>query len=172
VVIDGRTSNWVWGVDPGTRKIACFGIDIESNETMYFAFETKKDSRWKELRAIRHRLSQLHVQSGVVFCEEPVLAGARNIRTTIGIAQTVGVAMSTGLPSYLVEVSTWKKQTVGKGNADKAGVSDWLRQEYEAYFRSCDGNQDIVDAAAIAVYGRDVVLRSPRSVDSGSCSPL
>jgi len=160
----------VWGVDPAARKLALFGINGEHHQVHIIT--TPKLGRGNELTRMRYQLEKLLGAEAdpIVFCEEPVVAGVRNLRSTILLAQTVGMVLALDVPVYLVPVSTWKKDTTGRGNADKSGVSEWLRLEYEQYFLSCDGNQDAVDAAAIAIHGINVLHRS--TVDSGSRSHL
>lgn len=161
----------IWGVDPGVRKVAVVGIDWHEH-IVTKNIEVRKAHRAMELGALSLALNKVLESdpNPILFCEEPVVAGARNIRTSLQIAQTVGVVLASTARSYLVPVSTWKIETVGKGNADKSAVMDWIRQDYPGYFAACDGNQDIADAAAIAIYGRGIVLRSP--VDPGSRSHL
>lgn len=148
------------------------GIDWHNSEMIARDIQVPKGPRGQELRGLSFVLQALLAQdeSPILFCEEAVVAGARNLRTSLQISQTVGVVLASTALSYLVPVSTWKIETVGKGNADKSSVMNWLRVGYSGYFASCDGNQDIADAAAIAIYGRDVYLRS--TVDPGSRSHL
>ena len=83
-----------------------------------------------------------------LYVEAPVVAGARNLQATIGIAETVGMVLSLGYPATLVPISTWKKAVVGSGNAKKEDV--------EAWYKSTGGTlkgQDFYDAAAIRAYG-------------------
>jgi hypothetical protein len=51
-------------------------------------------------------------------------------------------------------VSSWKKGTIGRGNATKDEVSAWLGEHHPKYARQCRGDQDLTDAAAIYLYGR------------------
>lgn len=83
-----------------------------------------------------------------LYVEAPVVAGARNIQSTIGIAETVGMVLSLGYPATLVAISTWKKVVVGKGNATKEEVAEW----YERTGGSLRG-QDFYDSSAICAYG-------------------
>lgn len=95
-----------------------------------------------------------------VFCEEPVVAGARNLRTSLKLAQSVG-AIVTGATEqtpkvYLVPVSKWKT-ICGSGSAGKPQVTGWLSSTHPAYAALCDGSQDLIDACCIALYGMSVV---------------
>ncbi len=86
----------------------------------------------------------------VVFCEEPLVAGRRNLRTALQMAQVVGAVMLAH-PTYLVPVSTWKKEVVGKGNASKEEVHEFLKDKPGYYYT--EGSQDLVDATCIRMYG-------------------
>lgn len=161
----------IYGVDPGCRKLALFGVELDGSRFVAKAWTAPTSSRGLEVSTLQGHLRRVvdRDPEAVIFCEDAIVAGARNLQTTIQLAHTVGMVLSQEPMTYLAPVGKWKKETTGNGSSDKQGVSDWLRLEYPEYFAACDGNQDIVDAAAIAVYGRGVVLRS---VDSRSRSNL
>lgn len=144
------------GCDPASKKIALFGIRENAHEK--FFCEVPKSTRWSEMQQMRSELvRQINIwrdYNPVLFCEEPVVAGRRNIRSTILIAETVGLILSLPIPVYIVPVSSWKKETVGNGAASKDAVSQWLMLAHPDYYQLCGGNGDLIDAAAIAVYGR------------------
>ena len=90
---------------------------------------------------------------GNVWVEAPVVAGARNLQSTIKVAQVTGLVHALVPNTHQVAVSSWKKSTVGKGNADKQSVREWLAREYPDLYAACT-SQDHVDAACIALHGR------------------
>ena len=104
------------------------------------------------------------------FYELPVL-GRGGFRSTMVQCFTSGAVQAAiherQCPSHPVNVSSWKKAVVGKGNADKRQVAEYLRLRWNAIYTAAAGNQDIYDATAIALYGR-------RFLASGmaSASPL
>jgi Holliday junction resolvasome RuvABC endonuclease subunit len=116
-------------------------------------YEVARDI-WRMLRAY----DSLDV---VIFIEEPVVAGARNIRSSLLIAQVVGgmIAMSgdTTQGIYLVPVATWKKVVIGSGNASKEEVTLWLNRVHPAYAADCAGEQDFADACCLALYGVRII---------------
>ena len=65
-----------------------------------------------------------------------------------------GVLHERECKTYKVNVSSWKKAVVGKGNADKEQVAEFLRLRWNALYESASGNQDVYDASCIALYGR------------------
>jgi len=91
------------------------------------------------------------------FYELPVL-GRGGVRSTMVQCFTSGAVQAAlherECPTYPVNVSTWKKAVVGKGNADKVQVAEHLRHRWNALYSSASGNQDVYDASSIAIYGR------------------
>ena len=91
------------------------------------------------------------------FYELPVL-GRGGVRSTMVQCFTSGAVQATlyerQCPTYPVNVSSWKKSVIGKGNADKGEVAEHLRLRWNALYQSASGNQDVYDASAIALYGR------------------
>ena len=91
------------------------------------------------------------------FYELPVL-GRGGVRSTMVQCFTSGSVQATlyerQCPTYPVNVSSWKKAVVGRGNADKGQVAEFLRLQWNALYQSASGNQDVYDAASIAIYGR------------------
>lgn len=118
-----------------------------------------KSTRSAELRQMRDQFEDVLKIGGdhTIFVEEPVLAGMRNIRTTILIAETVGMILSYSRSVYVVPVSSWKQKTVGDGHATKEMVEKWLEKDHPTYHRLCEHDSDLVDAAAICVYGQQVM---------------
>lgn len=93
----------------------------------------------------------------LVFLEAPVVAGARNIQSTIkqafinGIVQAVFV--KAGFTVELVPVSTWKLAVCGNGRADKTQVANSIRRQWAITHNAANGDQDLIDAAAVCLYG-------------------
>lgn len=149
----------IFGIDPAARSVAVFGTSGRHAPCWGVKLTTAKANRDRELKDLRRQLEEMvRFMAEAIFIEEPVVAGARNIRSTILIAETVGMVLAIpDVPIYLVEISTWKKLTVGKGNATKDDVSSWLSREHPDYAAICEGDQDLIDAGAINVYGRQIM---------------
>ncbi len=118
----------------------------------------KMETRSRELKALGKKFYGFFDQDDTVFVEEPPLAGSRNIRVFAALNQVFSVALCEAPNAYPVEVSTWKKQTTGKGNSTKDDVSRWLEEHHSPYSALC-GDQNLIDAACIAIYGRAVLSR-------------
>ena len=141
----------IWGVDLGVRSAYAAGLAGDQLYLECLVLKPKKHSRSQELRLLHEWATQF--LGARVFIEEPPLAGARNIRTFLGLAQASGVLLAaTG--GQLVPVDTWKLGAVGRGGVSKDLVSEWLLRSHPAHHGACGGNQNLVDATAIAHYGR------------------
>lgn len=135
----------VVGIDLGVRSIHV------STQECAVSITVDKSERSGELRKLFTKYMEMFdTYDTVAFIEEPLVAGPRNIRTALQMAQLAGALMSV-MPSYLVPVATWKKEVVGKGNATKDDVADYLRPLPE--FAYTDGSQDLIDATCIRMYG-------------------
>ena len=152
----------VGGVDLGLRKVHVFAVHDDDRIELFDVNLKRGARRDSELKEIYIKVSEYF--SGTTapfFIEEPVVAGARNIRVSLGIAQTAGaVAVAFRGAAYFVPVSTWKSRTVGKGNATKDQVKEWLSKEYVSYSVACEGTnspQDYADAACVAIYGNQML---------------
>jgi len=103
------------------------------------------------------------------FYELPVL-GRGGFRSTMVQCFTSGAVQAAiherKCPSHPVNVSTWKKTVVGRGNADKGQVAEHLRLRWNAVYSAAEGNQDIYDASAIALYGRQFLASGMASAGS------
>jgi Holliday junction resolvasome RuvABC endonuclease subunit len=69
-------------------------------------------------------------------------------KTIAALHRVVGACMSADRSMNMINVSTWKKATVGKGNASKDEVREWVAYNYGI---ERDPNQDVCDAIGIAV---------------------
>ena len=140
------------GIDLGGRKVDIVDID----RGFFLHHEVPKSERTIELGLMSRYLRSLEADGlleGTKWVEAPVVAGARNIQSTIAIAQTSGVVHASLSDTHQVAVASWKQRTVGNGHADKAAVKQWLADTHPDLFRYCR-SQDLIDAACIALYGR------------------
>ncbi len=101
-----------------------------------------------------------------VFVEEPLIGNNR--KYSLGIAMTYGAVLSAldevedtyPLKIFGVNVSEWKKQVIGKGNAGKDDVKNYITVVNSRYAALCDGDQDQYDAACVGLYGVLVAARA------------
>lgn len=142
----------VLGVDLGVRSIhvskpdECLSIVVGISE------------RWEEITDLASAYGEIldeieseYSDSTVVYLEEPVAAGVKNLRTFLSISQVSGAVLSQDVRTVLVPVTKWKKEVVGHGFARKDDVAFWLERNnpYDYVMPS----QDHVDATCIRLYG-------------------
>ena len=91
------------------------------------------------------------------YIEWPVL-GRGGFRSTMVQAFTSGAIQGAlherGCVTHGANVSSWKKSVVGKGNATKDDVRQSLRLGWPSLYATVGEDQDLCDAACVAVYGR------------------
>jgi len=162
-------NNIVIGIDPSATHIAF--VIFYPNET-WEVVAAKKLGKSGPESCCQARLLTLATidkarktwKDGIVHCfyELPVL-GRGGFRSTIVQCFTSGAVQGAiherECSSYTVNVSSWKKAVVGKGNADKSQVAEFLRLRWNALYTAAEGNQDIYDATAIALYGRQILAK-------------
>ena len=149
-----------WGIDIGSRKAALVRYD-GSQFSDFTITVPKLPTRGEELRRLVADISSLVTDDEGVFVEEPPYVNNR--RVFMSLAQTHGALLSALATdtrrAYGVSVSEWKKHTVGSGSASKNDVRLWLRRVHPGY-SSERGDQDIIDASCIAIYGHQLEERS------------
>jgi Holliday junction resolvasome RuvABC endonuclease subunit len=158
----------ILGIDPSSRKLACFVLEPERSWTKCLTVPTKLKDRPEVLGRLDEQLDELfsEVDFEAVFVEQP-LVGRGGAHATIVQAQVQGLVLAranlAGTPGvYTVNVKSWKKRVVGNGNSDKAAVTAWLEEAHPVLAAMAGGDQDLVDAACIALYGREVMERAAK----------
>jgi len=103
-------------------------------------------------------VSTVDGEEGLVFIEEPIV-GRGGVRSTMVQAYMSGAVQAAfvqcGCDVYMVNVSKWKREVIGRGNSTKEQVREFM----VAAGMPDDLSQDAYDAGAIAVYGARLVLR-------------
>lgn len=98
------------------------------------------------------------------FVEAPILGMTRDIQSTVKQATVSGgvqvALIEWGFGVHLVAPSSWKKAVIGKGNARKDEVGPIIEREWPGLWRAIHSDQDLLDAAALVLYGESVVTRS------------
>lgn len=145
----------VAGVDLGVHK-AALSIFQDGELTSVDHLELTGMNRSIELATIGLWVFGYTKVVDHVFIEKPLIG--RNTDISLQLAQTCGAVMAAHghLPGHdvrLVSNTSWKKEVVGSGNADKFVVRNWLEAYNSAYADLCGSNQDRVDAIAIGLYG-------------------
>ena len=157
------------GVDLGKSK-AAFSmfevIDGEAELAHVDALELGRTlPRTQSLAFLSHWVAKNTRTAEHVYVEEAIIG--RSTRNSLHVAQTVGAVLASMQQKHVYEVpvATWKKEVIGKGNADKSTVSAWLDETYPAYASLCRGNQDAIDAVCLGLYGVANEQRAGKLVD-------
>jgi Holliday junction resolvasome RuvABC endonuclease subunit len=143
-----------WGVDLGVRSLYVARLD-DGDLSLYSHHSLKihRQSRGAELQTLQEWLADT-LGDGQVWIEEPPLAGSRNLQTYLHLSQVSGVVGAvSGAQANYAPVSSWKKGTVGNGAAGKELVANWLRARFPRYHDLCGGDQNLIDATCIALWG-------------------
>lgn len=159
----------VIGVDPSSKSMAMAGMD----EGVPWAHKIKRPRglsddwpgtlMWFFEQLTDHSEWPWRYYPGplAVFVEQPLL-GRGGVRSTIKVSQAAAIpllaAVACGVDGvYEVNVQSWKKQVVGKGNASKDDVKAWLRVNHPERYAFTGGDQDLIDATCIYLYGESIV---------------
>jgi len=154
----------IYGIDANSKSVAitCWnGSEYIGRKFDVWERWAVESAPWFRRILIRYFGAMSLYSGDSVFLEQPVVAGARNIMSTIkqayisGIIQEViGVYEAT---CVLVPVPTWKAAATGRGNASKDQVKVAVRLHCEHYANKINGDEDLFDSAGICIYGRTVV---------------
>lgn len=150
------------GVDPASSKIALVAICGKEFIAKDYARLGKSGgvacaNAWKYTHQFVSELpwdvTQYELHS---FIEAP-LVGRGGVRSTMVQCFTSGAVQGAlseqGFTTQVANVSSWKKSVIGKGNATKPEVAEYIRCYHPKLFESARGNQDIIDASCIALFG-------------------
>ena len=152
----------ILGIDPSSVKLA-----IVSDRLLSVKYTLAKQSGpegcLEALRAMENLLVALPGRPGLAFIERPVV-GRGGVQSSIKQAMVSGVLQAAllefGWSVYLVHPSTWKTAIVGKPTAAKDEVARSLEDQWPEAHSLANGDQDLVDAAAICLYGVAIHART------------
>jgi len=121
-------------------------------------------AKWPECKPRHHdkedRTNRDDKLPVVAYVESPVV-GRGGVRSTMAQAFTSGAVQATlheaGIEVRMANVSHWKKVVVGMGNAVKADVHAMIARRWPHFSERAGTDDDLNDAAAIALYGMDEV---------------
>jgi Holliday junction resolvasome RuvABC endonuclease subunit len=155
----------VIGIDPASTKVAFVGMSLENNNQFVVKRHKKLGKSGGEACSNGRKVTldfvnQLKDGFGpskiFAFIESPIV-GRGGVRTTMVQCFTSGAIQGAlheqRIPTQAVNVSSWKKQVVGYGRASKEDVAEHLRLRWNDIFTKAEGDQDIYDAACIALFG-------------------
>ena len=178
-------NNIVMGLDTASSRLhyfCTFPLAGEGEGTQYGGFhaadKTSKDEQRQELYEMAHRLFGVLHETGSeehkkchIFCEEPL--ALKNGKTTRLLALAAGAIWAANLDYNIwwhwVDVASWKKAIVGRGNASKEDVANycWGNPAFQHEVKDPHIDQDIYDAWCLKVYGVQFVTLSDSVAKKG-----
>lgn len=156
----------VIAIDPSSRKLAAVVAKVGKEPTV--ETHTRKLPQDKPTACllafewVRNLVDMQGDTDVYVFVEMPVL-GRGGPGSTIPQAQING-ALLAGAQMVSAEVvpvnnARVKKSVIGKGNATKEDIRDWVKSAWPVLHAQIGKDQDLCDSAMIYVYGKGVVQR-------------
>jgi hypothetical protein len=155
----------IYGIDPSSKTIAVVkltddGVYVSSRKYVLMETAGVEAVGWAFKCWRRYCATNKIGKGDLVVIEGAVLAGARNIQSTIKIAYLngviQGVSRGTGATVVVVSIWEWKRTFTGSGGASKEDVA----AESSRRFPALGNDQDLHDAAGIAVHGCEAVDRA------------
>lgn len=147
------------GVDYGSHRIAVVHSHSTVNRTLRLPADDPTISR--QLLAEWLYGHVLITKPGIVAVESPIVGMSRNLQTGLNLAMMAGAlsaaAGAAGAQVVLVAPSAWKRQVVGRGNASKDEVAEWLEREQPVRHGRCGTDQDLIDATCISLYAASLL---------------
>jgi Holliday junction resolvasome RuvABC endonuclease subunit len=147
------------GCDPAGRRVALVWPEENRSACLHLKAHPKglraTDGWGPDARRIADWCHEVLKGVDTLWIERPIMGGSGSPLAAIRIAVTAGLvaAASTARLEFVFPV-VWKAAVVGKGNADKSAVAAWLAEHHPTLAKTCGGDQDLVDAACIALYGQ------------------
>lgn len=160
-------SEHVWGVDPAMAHLAFSFADVDSDAVEVETLITRTTEREGARLGLLDRQVRIYARQAAgryppacVWVEQP--SGrfhSPQLSYAVGVLQAA-LFEALACPVWTIPSSTWKRRTVGVGNATKPQVLAWVDRLGVAA-----GSQDEADAVAIACAGRAMLLS--RSWEAG-----
>lgn len=156
----------VIGIDPASSKLAMVALSSSGDFVSVYNPKMGKSggqscaNAMKTTRAFLESIPEEFGMISMAFIEAPIV-GRGGVKTTMvqcftsGAVQ--GVLHEEGISTQVANVSSWKKRVVGKGNATKEEVAEFLRLRWPSLYGHSKGNQDLIDASCIALYGQSII---------------
>jgi len=145
----------VFGIDVSTSKIAVAKIGHESYSVIEFISKSRSwETRLKHLypQFFEYVADNITSDDLVVIEDIPMVQNrASVIRLTHSVAMCRIVCIHHHIDCFGVNVSTWKKDVIGDGRADKDKIKSMAAKIFDKSVLKL--NQDLVDALCIAKWG-------------------
>jgi len=168
----------VIGIDPSSKKLALC-VSENGYDSELHTIDLPGGLYSATGAAYREVFSFLDFGGDLVIYMEAPLVGVGGVHSTVVQAQVGGAVMAAasnfGVPLKLVNVGHWKKTVIGKGNAKKPEIAEWVEKNCPEAYHLAEGDQDLIDAIAIHRYGvlherllaRKICARKTEKADQG-----
>ena len=138
----------------------CLGAEFADQQCIWTFRSRMQDADARRIDACHQfQLFAKAIPEGVhIFCEEPL--ALKNGKTTrlLGLMAGAlwGQVVGHNLWWHWVDVATWKKEVVGKGNVSKEQIQEFVREHLRRVGIPDEYEQvpDLFDAHCLAMYGR------------------
>ena len=156
----------VFGIDVSTSKIAVAKIGQDNYSVIEFISKSRSwEARLKNLypQFFEYVADNITSDDLVVIEDVPMVQNrAAVIRLTHSVAMCRIVCIHHNIDCFGVNVSTWKKDVIGDGHADKDKIKSMATKIFDKSVSKL--NQDLVDALCIAKWGdlrirKDAIVR-------------
>lgn len=153
----------VIGIDPQSTRLAAVVLEGDAFVLEYVVKMPVNvhDRCWRAFTWGRDLASEY--SDATVLVELPFIGRFRT-ESTLGLAKTHGALLAGLVEGGLSNIDTinnrsWKKSVIGNGNATKDDITAWVagnRPDIHSSISTAPRSiqQDLVDAACIAMYGR------------------
>lgn len=141
------------GFDCSTKLIAGFIIDDPEYKTVEITGK-ESDEATDRINTMFLTIARClkRIKPDYVYIENA--AYLQNIKTSFLIRSVVDAVrfacVLNGIPCQTVEITSWKKDVLGNGRAEKSTIMQFAKAKYGEKLIT---SQDLADAACIATYG-------------------
>lgn len=158
------------GVDPASAK--CVAVVLREDGYEICIHRTKaKDMPTRCLEAFRWMRKVVRDEDTevVVYLERPVFARG-GLKALLPLGEIQGAlgagAASAGALVIRVTPPEWKKAVIGNGSASKLKIKMYLKKTWPVFYSDSEGDIDVCDAGAIAIFGRKQATRGGRNASA------
>lgn len=144
----------VVGIDTASNRVHMYSSELPNTRQRVWTFkmdDPNPDARRHGLFAFSRGVFHQLPAGTWIFCEEPI--ALKNGQTSRLLSLAAGAIWAAhhdfDVFWYWVNISTWKSEVVGKGNASKELIQDHVQTAYDEEF----DDEDSYDAYCIWRYG-------------------
>lgn len=181
MAVGGMKEQVILGIDPSSKVIAAVAACGPGMNVVRYDICRKSTSYTPavamEAMTVMHDLvdglDTYGVDSKVAWVEAPLI-GRGGAKATMVQSFVSGVIQAclieAGYDVHLVNVQSWKKTLCGNGHASKDDVGRFLAREWPKAAKVCGDDPDLIDAAAICLYGAATTARGSKLAIAGALS--